>query len=116
MRRAPTKTKALQDDKFLNALADAYRLQEAIISATELSIMSTTIDGMITSFNRAAEKLLGYSSEEVIGRLNPVVFHDLHEVVDQSQKLSVEIPTSGRTEPHSLLYFPLPHCMTTMMS
>ncbi len=91
MRRAPTKTKALQDDKFLNALADAYRLQEAIISATELSIMSTTIDGMITSFNRAAEKLLGYSSEEVIGRLNPVVFHDLHEVVDQSQKLSVEM-------------------------
>src|SRR5690606_39647059 len=91
MRRAPTKTQALQDDKFLNALADAYRLQEAIISATELSIMSTTIDGMITSFNRAAEKLLGYSSEEVIGRLNPVVFHDLHEVVDQSQMLSVEM-------------------------
>jgi PAS domain S-box-containing protein len=91
MRRAPTKTKALQDDKFLNALADAYRLQEAIISATELSIMSTTTDGMITSFNRAAEKLLGYSSEDVIGRLNPVVFHDLHEIVDHSQKLSGEL-------------------------
>jgi len=91
MRRAPTKTKVLQDEKFLNALADAYRLQEAIISATELSIMSTTTDGMITSFNRAAEKLLGYSSDEVIGRLNPVVFHDLHEIVDQSQKLSEEL-------------------------
>lgn len=91
MRRAPTKTKVLQDDKFLNALADAYRLQEAIISATELSIMSTTIDGMITSFNRAAESLLGYSAEEVIGRLSPVVFHDLHEVVDHSQRLTEEM-------------------------
>ncbi len=91
MRRAPTKTKTLQDDKFLNALADAYRLQEAIISATELSIMSTTIDGMITSFNRAAEDLLGYSAEEVIGRLTPIVFHDLHEVVDHSQLLSEEM-------------------------
>ncbi|MFZ6013367.1 MAG: PAS domain S-box protein, partial [Bacteroidota bacterium] len=78
----------LKDDKFLNALADAYRLQEAIISATELSIFSTTTEGIITSFNRAAEAMLGYTAEEVIGKSSPLVFHDLEELVKRAEALS----------------------------
>src|SRR5690606_3035156 len=94
MKRTPTKTTVPQDDKFLNALADAYRLQEAIISATELSIMSTNKDGIITSFNPAAEELLGYGSDEVIGKISPVIFHDLDEIISYSQVLSDELKTS----------------------
>lgn len=93
MKRTPTKTTVPQDDKFLNALADAYRLQEAIISATELSIMSTNKDGIITSFNPAAEELLGYGSDEVIGKISPVIFHDLDEIISYSQVLSDELKT-----------------------
>lgn len=91
MKRTSTKATIPQDDKFLNALADAYRLQEAIISATELSIMSMNKEGIITSFNRAAEELLGYQSEEVIGKISPVVFHDLDETISHSQVLSEEL-------------------------
>ncbi len=80
-----------QDEKFLNALAEAYRLQEAIIGTTELSIISTTTKGIITSFNKAAETLLGYSAEEVIGKVTPALFHDPEEVIKRSAYLSEEL-------------------------
>lgn len=83
--------KYYSEDKFLNALADAYRLQEAIISATELCIISTNPEGTITSFNRAAEELLGYKAEEVIGKLTPVPFHDLNEVRQRALLLTEEL-------------------------
>lgn len=79
------------EDKFLNALADAYRLQEAIISATELCIISTNPTGIITSFNRAAEELLGYKAEEVIGKNTPVIFHDEAEIKDRAAALHAEL-------------------------
>jgi PAS domain S-box-containing protein len=97
MEKRPISEKAIQDNKFLNALAEAFRLQEAILNATDLAIVSTTPDGIITSFNKAAEKLLGYSSEELIGKANPLIFHDLEEVVKRSEKLSHE--TGAPIEP-----------------
>ena len=81
----------IQDEKFLNALAEAFRLQEAILNATELAIVSVTTDGIITSLNRAAENLLGYKAEEVIGKTSPLIFHDLDEVIKRSQALSEEL-------------------------
>src|SRR5690606_10619695 len=60
-------------------------------NATELSIMSMNKEGVITSFNRAAEELLGYHSEEVIGKISPVIFHDLDEIIGHSQALSEEL-------------------------
>lgn len=83
--------KFIQEDKFLNALAEAYRLQEAIISATELSIISTNKEGIITSFNRAAETLLGYKAAEVIGKFTPIIFHDLDEVLQRSYEMTHEL-------------------------
>lgn len=75
------------DEKFLNVLADAYRLQEAIISATELAIISTDIYGIVTSFNYAAEQLLGYKADDIIGRCTPELFHDPQEVIAFSKHL-----------------------------
>ena len=74
----------IHEDKFLNALADAFRLQEAVINATELAIISTTREGIINSFNTSAEQLLGYSQHEVIDRLNALSFYDLDEVVSRT--------------------------------
>ncbi len=91
MEKIPLLNVDVQDEKFLNALADAYRLQEAIIGTTELAIVSTNTEGVITSFNKAAEILLGYSAEEVIGKVTPYVLHDPEEVVKRSQVLSKEL-------------------------
>src|SRR5688500_1602192 len=90
MDRSPSENH-LQQDKFLNALAEAYRLQETIMAATELAIISTSPEGIITSFNKAAEDLLGYTAEEVIGRSTPVIFHDQQEIAFRASELTLEV-------------------------
>jgi PAS domain S-box-containing protein len=91
MEKRSLSNKNLPDDKFLNALAEAFRLQEAILNTTELGILSVTPEGIITSFNRAAETLLGYQADELIGKSSPLVFHDLDEIIKRSQELSEEL-------------------------
>jgi PAS domain S-box-containing protein len=91
MDKVPLTTKYGADENMLNTLAEAYRLQEAIINATELSIISTDTKGIITSFNRAAEELLGYSADEVIGRATLAMLHDSIELIERAAKLSREL-------------------------
>jgi len=71
-------------------LREAMILQKAILDSAEYSIISTDINGNIQSFNRGAEKLLGYSAEEIIGK-TPAVFHDLNEIMAHSEILSAEL-------------------------
>jgi len=91
MERIPFDSSLLKEEKFLNALSEAYRLQEAIISATELAIISTNLHGIITSFNRAAENMLGYNAEEMIGKFTPIIFHDLDEIIQRADALSSDL-------------------------
>lgn len=91
MEKAPSDKPYVQEDKFLNALAEAYRLQETIISTADFAIISTNQKGTITNFNKAAEDLLGYEANEVIGKFMPVIFHDLDEIIHRSDELSREL-------------------------
>ena len=90
MEKIPLKKKRGKEEIFLNALAEAYRLQESIISTTDLLIISTNPQGIITSFNKAAEKLTGYTSEEMIGKTSPIVLHDKIELIQHADALSSE--------------------------
>jgi PAS domain S-box-containing protein len=90
MEKRSLSEKSIKEDKFLNALAEAFRLQEAILNTTELGILSVTPEGIITSINRAAEKLLGYTADELIGKSTPLIFHDLDEIIKRSHELSEE--------------------------
>lgn len=79
-----------QEDKFLNALADAYRLQEAIINTTELSIISTNNQGIINSFNKASEQLLGYSFDEVLDKQSIDILYLRDELESRARELTIK--------------------------
>ncbi len=72
-------------------LRAATALQTAILSDAAYAIISTTEDGIINGFNPAAERLLGYGADELVGKLTPAIIHDPDEVVARAKQLSEEL-------------------------
>lgn len=56
------------------AEASASSWLEAIIESAEDAIISKTLDGIITSWNKGAERIFGYQADEVIGLPVTVLF------------------------------------------
>ncbi len=84
-----------------NQMAVEIKLREeslaklaAIVESSEDAIIGETRDGFITSWNRAAEGLYGYSAEETIGRSISFLYP-----TGQSGELSVILEKIGRGEP-----------------
>ncbi|SFL91964.1 PAS domain S-box-containing protein [Halopseudomonas pachastrellae] len=69
-------------------------LSAVINASTEVAIIATDPDGLITLFNSGAQRLLGYSSEEVVGSATPMQFHLPSEVAERSSQLSAQIGQS----------------------
>ncbi|MDE2599002.1 MAG: CHASE domain-containing protein [Rhodocyclaceae bacterium] len=84
------------------------RYQALLDAASEVSIVATDTDGLITVFNRGAERLLGYSADEIVGRMTPMAFHDAQELQQRGHELSAELgyPVQGF---HTLTEPPLIH-------
>jgi PAS domain S-box-containing protein len=67
--------------------AQNERLAEAaaIVESTDDSITATTLDGTILSWNRASERLYGYTAEEMIGRrIHAIIEPERHAAVDET--------------------------------
>lgn len=64
------------------------QLQAVLDAASCFAIIITGMDGIITFFNRAAEVMLGYRPEEVVGRVTPLQFLSPFELKQQGLLLS----------------------------
>ncbi|MBD1922960.1 PAS domain S-box protein [Microcoleus sp. FACHB-831] len=73
------------------SLNEITRLQRAILNSANYSIISTNVDGTILTFNRAAERWLGYAAAEVVGKTTPALFHDKDQIAKRAQELSQEL-------------------------
>ncbi len=68
-------------------------LQRTILDNVGSAIISATADGTVTSFNPAAERLLGYDAADVLGRMTPLAWHDPAELARRAAELSAELGT-----------------------
>ena len=76
-------------------LQSASTLLAAVLSAaSESSFIATDRDGLITVFNRGAERLLGYTARELVGLSTPAQFHDPGELAARGEELGARYGTA----------------------
>jgi len=90
---ASTISRDISDFVYHQRALAAYKAQlEAVLnSATEVSIIATDTNGLITTFNPGSEKMLGYTAAEMVGKQTPIAFHLESEIEEHARKLSAEM-------------------------
>ncbi len=66
-------------------------IQQAIFENAGRAIVLTDPDGLIIYFNSAAQRLLGYSPDEVVNRVTPLIFHLADELISRAEALTAEL-------------------------
>ncbi|MGB4068839.1 MAG: PAS domain S-box protein [Nitrospira sp.] len=70
---------------------DLHNFQEAILLNAPHAVVAISTTGIIQLFNPAAEKLLGYSAEEMVGKSTPAIFHCAEEVAARAKIFGAEL-------------------------
>ena len=83
-----TAERTIELERTQQRLATANLLQRGVLDGANFSIISAMVDGTIVSFNAMAEKLLGYSAEEMIGKYRLSHFHVDEEVSARATELA----------------------------
>lgn len=78
-------------------LSSETELCRATITHAGVPIITTDLQGIIRSFNPAAEELLGYRAGELVGVATPEILHDPAEVRRRADEISAAIgrPVTG---------------------
>jgi signal transduction histidine kinase len=76
------------------ALLKAGALQRAIFNSANFSSIATDARGVIQIFNVGAERMLGYTADEVINTITPANLSDKQELIARAAALSVEFGTA----------------------
>lgn len=61
-------TQQLRADNEIRGLTAA---RQAILDGANYAIVATDLSGHVTSFNHAAERMLGYAADELVGKQTP---------------------------------------------
>jgi PAS domain S-box-containing protein len=79
-------------------------LQEAIFNSATFSSIATDARGVIQIFNAGAERMLGYTAEEVLDKLTPANISDADELVARAAVLSEEFGVTIRPGFEALVF------------
>ncbi|WP_103864669.1 PAS domain S-box protein [Aquimarina sp. I32.4] len=66
-------------------------LKSIIDDITQVSIIGIDCDGVITTFNKGAENLLGYDRDEVMFKKSLLLFHQKEEIEQREKELSFQL-------------------------
>jgi CheY-like chemotaxis protein len=77
-----------------DAVRKARNLKNAILNSPDVSSIATDEKGVIQIFNVGAERMLGYTSADVLNKVTPADISDSQEVIARAKALSVELGTS----------------------
>lgn len=66
------------------------KIQGILDASTQVSIIETDLEGTITTFNKGAQNLLGYSKEEVLNIKTPALFHVREESLEREEEIFQE--------------------------
>lgn len=84
------------DSSQINPLyLDSYRLA-AIVESADDAIISKTLEGIVTSWNKGAERIFGYTAEEVIGKHISILFPP--EYVDEEPQILARLRKGEKIE------------------
>lgn len=115
----PTASAIIQDLSEGKEADRTKALLAAIVQSSEDAIYARTPDGRIASWNPSAERLFGYSRDEIIGRSIRIlvpedVAHDFAAVDERirngeavADKQTIRLTKSGRRVPVSITAFPV---------
>jgi len=78
-------------------LAEALRLQRAMLDGTVLAIIATDREGIIREFNTGAEMMLGHRRDELVDRETPALIYEPGELEAHAAVLKREL--GGPIEP-----------------
>lgn len=73
------------------AAESSASLANSVSRAANALIISTDLQGTITSLNPMAEEAMGWSAEELVGKGSPAIFTDPQEVAARAAELSAEL-------------------------
>ena len=79
-----------------SAIDDKFRYLAAIVQSSEDAIIGKDLNGIITSWNPAAEKLFGYSEKEAIGQ--PISILGVPDRLDEFKEIIETVKKGRRVE------------------
>ncbi len=72
-------------------LAEAHSLRQSIFDGAAFGIVATDVGGIVRAMNPAAERLLWYRREDLVGKCSLTVLHDPEELAQRACELSQEL-------------------------
>ncbi|HEV7839933.1 MAG TPA: PAS domain S-box protein, partial [Gemmatimonadaceae bacterium] len=92
-RRTPESSVAKVSLGHTESLLTTVALQSAIFNSANFSSIATDAKGVIQIFNVGAERMLGYTADEVMNKITPADISEPQEVIARAKALSLELGT-----------------------